>query len=99
MMQKFPPSADAVPEPLREHVRKVDSLTLRLIGMLNGSGETNPSVVLDVVLNVYLNAASSYGRQIECARHLVQIGGQILLEDTMQQRAAGVDAPGSPTRH
>jgi hypothetical protein len=91
MMQQSPPCAGAIPEPLRAHAKKVEALVRKMLDMLNTSGETDPSVVLDVVLNVYLNAASSYGRQVECAHHLVQIGGQLLIADAIQKQAAGLD--------
>jgi hypothetical protein len=100
MMVKFPPTAAAVPEgPLREHAVKVEALVLQVVGMLNASG-AETSVVLDVLLNVYMNAAVSYGRQVECAHHMAQIAGQVLLQDgALQQRAAGIEPGTPPTRH
>lgn len=99
MMHKFPPAPEAVPEPLRAHARKVHALALKFAEMINASGETDTSVVLDVLLNVYVNAGISYGRQLECASRMVQIGGQMLLEDALQQQAGGMAAPAGPTRH
>jgi hypothetical protein len=99
MMHKFPPTAAAVPEgPLRDHAVKVEALIYRLIHMLNASGET-PDVILNALINVYMNAGSSYGRELECANAMALIAGQVLLKDARQKQAAGVDPAAPPTRH
>lgn len=99
MMQKFPVNGDGVPEPLRAHAKKVQALAVKVAEMINGLGEQDTSVLLDVLLNVYVNAGISYGREVECASRMVQIGGQILLADAIQQQAGGITAPAATTRH
>lgn len=89
-------SPDAAPEHLREYARKVHDLAVSLAGMLQSTGETDPALLLDVVLNLYINAGISWGRELECANRMVQIGGQILLRDALLQQAASGADPATP---
>jgi hypothetical protein len=91
-------SAEAAPEHLREYARKVERLAQTVIDTVIDSGECNVSVILDVLLTVYVNTGTCFGRELECANRMVQIGGQMLLRDALvQQAAAGEsDAPAAP---
>lgn len=92
MMRNFT-SADAAPEHLREYARKVEALAQKVIDTVNAAGETDSSMVLDVLINVYINAGRAFGRELECAHRMVQIGGQMLLRDALLQQAAAAAAP------
>lgn len=75
-----------VPQERLEHVQKVEALTRQLIGLLNESGQSS-SVLLDAALNAYINAGFAFGREQECAQHMVQIGTRIA------ERGAGPQSP------
>lgn len=96
MMTNFT-SPEAAPEHLREYARKVEAMALKVIEVINGLNEPDTSVVLDVLLNVYVNAGHSFGRELECAHRMVQIGGQMLLRDALQQQLTAASAePAAP---
>lgn len=80
--------ANKLPEPQRSYVLLVKQLGTRLLDVINDAGAP-PSVVLDALLNCYVTCGTHYGRSLECANHMVQIGGQMVLADAMQKQASG----------
>ena len=92
-------SADAAPEHLREYARKVEAMAIQVIEVINGLNEPDTSVVLDVLLNVYINAGHSFGRELECAHGMAQVGGQMLLRDALLRQAAAAPAGDAPIVH
>jgi hypothetical protein len=81
-----------------EYQAAVVVLSRKLLAVVNAEG-ASASIVLDALLSCYVSAAMNSGRLLECAGHMVQQGGQFLLQDAMEKQAAGLKPFAEPTRH
>ena len=81
-----------------EHIQRSLALGMAIAFTANEAKEV-PRVVLDALLNVYLNAAETFGLRMEAGECLAQAGGRILLASALESQAAGLDPFAPPTRH
>jgi hypothetical protein len=89
------PASPAKPATREEHVARAMALSNSLIATANAAAE-DESVVLDALLNAYLNAANHYGRSTEAAQCLVQTGSEFLVRTALARHQAGIDPFSTP---
>lgn len=88
-MLEIPPEQLAQMTPAqRAHAELVIQLMTELDDRLKAAGATNDAV-LDTLHNLYMNRAFQFGRQVECAHHMLRIWGPVLIAE--QLKAGGVE--------